>query len=621
MQCKLLVSVCALLTICGMVTAAVPCGAEDVIGWDSAKLLDPATGYCTYPRVVADHNGNGMAVWGQFDGISTIDVMASRYVAGEGWTGACRIEFSPFELLEAPSVAVDTNGNVTVVWSQNTGSVYWIYSSQYRPGLGWTRPEVVQDDTSLYATRPSVAVDGQDNAMAVWTQSDTNYVNVSASLYVPGVGWGPSELIEYDYSGSPSYAQVAMDGEGNAVAVWRVWASPIYEIWANEYTAGEGWGIAHLVETVYSGTSSIPSIAMDDGGNATVVWQESILSVASLLSCRYVVGDGWGEPELVEIDDSGHVLSWDVASDDRGNTRAVWAQSDGIRGNILSSLYVPGTGWGEAELLEEDDDNAATPMISMDDAGNAIAVWTQFDGFRYSVYANEYDAVAGWSGRHIIEEFLGQAELPYSATGGDGTTIAVWLQHDGLMQRACANTFVVPDTVPPSLVVDEPVSGTETQLPVVTVSGVTEPGATLSIGGALAVVDDMTGAFSMSITLAEGTNTIAVVSSDASGNSAIVTIDVTYIDPVAALEEELAATSDDLLDALEELEAVNEELDLTRDELAENSDELSAIRSQTLGLTAVVVALAILAVAFLAMYLSLRKGMSRLSEKPVEDTD
>ena len=587
MNRRFIASAVALLTVCGMVVVAVPFDAEPSSGWGSAELLDPARGYCTYPRTVVDDDGNGMAVWGQFDGVSTIDLMASRYIAGEGWTDAQVLDPGSLELMEAPSAAVDTNGNVTVVWGQNVGPSYWIYSTQYRPGLGWTQPEVVQDDTSLYGTRPSVATGGHDRAMAVWTQSDTNYVNVSASLYVPGVGWGPSELIEDDDSGNPSYAQVAMDAEGNAVAVWRVWASPIYDVWANEYLVGEGWGTAHPIETVYSGTSSIPNVAMDDGGNATVIWQENIDAMASLVSCRYTVGTGWADPDLVEHDDTGRVLSWDVASDIDGRAIAVWAQSDGVRGNILSSHFVPGTGWEDPQQLEDDDSNAATPSVSVDDAGNAVVVWTQFDGYRYSVYANEYDVASGWGGSEIIEEFTGQAEQPWVATGGAGTSIAVWLQYDGLMQRACANTFVAPDLSPPVLVVDEPISGTTVQVPVVTVTGVTEPGATLSVGGVLAVVDGSTGAYSVNVALSVGTNTIEVVATDSSGNPESVSIAVTFDDPVPGLWEELAVIGDDLGDVVADLVDVWSSVNATAgdvDELQSSLDdvfaELSSLEEQ-----------------------------------------
>ncbi|MBU1158324.1 MAG: hypothetical protein KKE24_03185 [Candidatus Thermoplasmatota archaeon] len=562
----------------------VPSSAEVASDWGTAELIDDGIGYCTAPSVVVDGNGNGMAVWGQYDGVSTINVMTSRYIADKGWTDASTIEFGSWELLESPAIAADTNGNVTIVWSQNVGP-YWIYSSQYRPGMGWSTPEVVQDASSASGVRPSVATDGEDNMIAVWTQFDSYHVNVTASRYVQGEGWGPTEIIGDDYPGNPSYPQIAMDGKGNAVVVWKVWASPIYEAWANEYKIGEGWGTAHLVEDVYDGTAGNPRIAMDEGGNATVVWQELIGTTASLLACRYVAGDGWGEPELVENDDTGHVLAWDVGTDDDGNAITVWSQSDGIRNNIHANRYTPSSGWGTAELIEKNDNNAGTPAISLNDKGGAVAVWTQFDGYRYSVYANLYTTSIGWGEPELIEEFMGQGELPDVASGGAGTTIAIWLQHDGITQRAGVNTYLAPDVTPPALSVDEPISGATTNTPTITVSGTTEPGATLSIGGLIAAVDDLTGAFSMNLALSEGENTIMVTAEDISGNSRSVSITITYENPVPELWTELIALEEDLGRIVADMTIIWSDLNASKDDLEtlqasldELSDGLAAVR-------------------------------------------
>ncbi|HIH00700.1 TPA: hypothetical protein HA259_01210, partial [Thermoplasmata archaeon] len=317
---------------------------------------------------------------------------------------------------------------------------------------------------------------------------------------------------------------------------------------------------------------------------ATAIWQENIDSIASLVSCRYTVGSGWGEPELVEKDDTGHVLSWDISAANDGEAVAVWAQSDGVRANILTSRFVPGVGWEEATPLEKDDNNAATPSISVDDAGNAVVVWIQFDGYRYSVYANQYGEGVGWGDPELIEEFTGQAEQPWVAAGGAGTSIAIWLQHDGFMQRACANTFVTPDRSSPVLLVDEPVSGTTTQVPVVTVSGVTEPGATLSIGGTLAVVGDSPGAFSMNVALLEGTNLIKVVATDSSGNSESVSVTVTFEDPVPALWAELAAVGDGLVDVVAALSDVWSDLNAAVEDLESLQSSLDALSSDLVSL-------------------------------------
>src|SRR5256885_16338309 len=53
--------------------------------------------------------------------------------------------------------------------------------------------------------------------------------------------------------------------------------------------------------------------------------------------------------------------------------------------------------WVGAALIETDNaGNAVGPQIGMDAAGNAIAVWLQYDGVRYNIWAKGYTAGRGW---------------------------------------------------------------------------------------------------------------------------------------------------------------------------------------------------------------------------------
>jgi hypothetical protein len=76
--------------------------------------------------------------------------------------------------------------------------------------------------------------------------------------------------------------------------------------------------------------------------------------------------------------------------DANGNAIAVWAQDDGPTMSIYANRYVAGTGWQEAQLIEDGTGEARYPQIAMNASGNAIAVWEQYDGSAWSIYANVY---------------------------------------------------------------------------------------------------------------------------------------------------------------------------------------------------------------------------------------
>ncbi len=257
--------------------------------------------------------------------------------------------------------------------------------------IGWQVATLIETDNAGNASWPQIAVDDNGNAIAVWHQSDGTRRNIWANRYVPGTGWGNAELIETDNAGDALYPQTAMDDNGNAIAVWQQSDGTRYNIWANRYVPGTGWGNAELIETDNAESASFPQIAVDANGNAIAVWHQSDGTRDNIWANRYVPGTGWGNAKLIETDSTGSALNPQIAVDANGNAIAVWDQSDGTRRNIWANHYLPGFGWGTAELIETDNaGDAASPQIAVDANGNAIAVWYQSDGTRDNIWANRW---------------------------------------------------------------------------------------------------------------------------------------------------------------------------------------------------------------------------------------
>jgi uncharacterized protein YfaP (DUF2135 family) len=85
-------------------------------------------------------------------------------------------------------------------------------------------------------------------------------------------------------------------------------------------------------------------------------------------------------------------------------------------------------------------------------------------------------------------------------------------------------TFTV-DTSAPALDITSPISGLATSASSVTLTGVTEPGAAVTVAGQSVFVDG-TGSFSADVSLLAGENAIDVSATDAVGNSATTTVTV-----------------------------------------------------------------------------------------------
>ena len=650
-------------------------GADTNSGWGTATLVevdDSGDGYDSW--VAVDDSGNAIAVW-----VLSASIWSNRYVDGMGWGVPTLVE-TDGSAAYAPQVAIDESGNATAIWSQAHNFKTSVWSNRYVVGTGWGTAEVIETYDAGHAESPQLAVDGSGNAIAMWHQWDSSdaYVTVWCNRLVVGTGWGTAELVETIDAVNAMGPQVSVNSSGDATAVWHQWNGSQLSVWSNRYVVGVGWGVPTLVGDGDTGFTEGAQVAVDSAGNAIAVWRKHDGTRYNVWSNRYVVDTGWGTTaELIETNDAGDVLYPQVAVDSAGNAIAVWQQHDGVCESVYSNRYVVGTGWGTtAELIETENwGDARDPQVAMDDSGNAIAVWQQYDSIRESVYSNRYVADIGWGDAELIEtENWGDAREPQMAMDDSGNATAVWRQWDGTRYNIWSNRYVVPDTTPPLLSLDSPSNGLTTEASVVMVSGTTEPGVDFAVNGMMVAVEP-DGSFSCLIALVEGVNTIAATATDASGNSATVSVSVTYVNPVHELEEELEDTKDELvdvrdelnttqddLDAIEEeldaakdelnatqdeLDAVEGELDATKDELnttqadldtvedelsatqddleaaeeelSSTSDDLNAVKSQNTLLMAVLALFAILAVVMTVMFLTVRKKLAELSGKPVDE--
>jgi len=453
-------------------------------GWGNATAVSryPQDWYCglrycnvRLPRVAIDSYGNATAVWIQVNGTRS-DIWA--------WGRRSLDTDDKSNTSGPPSVAMDPYGNAMAVWSRFNGTRWNSWASRYSVRSGWEAAALIATNAGAWAPNGmyqvwdgplDVAMDRDGNAMVVGVRSDGSRSSIWANRFVPGVGWGTATLIETDDAGNASGAKVAMDADGNAVAVWSQSDGTLISIWANRYDADAGWGSATLIETDDTGNASEPDLAMDASGHAIAVWQSH---GPRIWANRYSTKSGWETPTLVEEGESGAGLAR-VAMDGNGNAMAVWwAGGEEIR----ASRYAAGNGWEKSARIG----NASTyvgfsilPDVAMDENGNAIAVWSRTGPRPYGAWANRFVPGVGWGTETMISptypyvtstSSIGSLLVSPARVAMDavGNAIAVWAQ-DTLFccdyikgawspfeaATIWANRYIVDnvgDNVPPDLV-------------------------------------------------------------------------------------------------------------------------------------------------------------------------
>jgi hypothetical protein len=358
--------------------------------------------------------------------------------APKAWQTAQLLELGAADAI-APQIAVDANGNAMAVWMQLESEAVFrfnIWAARYVLGSGWGPAELIETGTGS-ASDPQVAVDASGNAIAVWEQTlGTGEEDVLANRYVVGSGWGQAQPISnLAEVGESNEIQIAMDGAGNAMVVWRQTGSQaenfVQNLWFNRFSVSSGWGLADLVERVPGNVDS-PQIASTPTGTAMAVWlQTGEAGTDNVFSSRYNPSTGWSAPELLEQDNTGDAFDPQIALHADGHAMAVWKQVNAGQGNIWANRYTPASGWGAPELIETDPNRAFTPQIAMDAAGNVVAVWEQDqakDIFDTNIWANHFDGTRWGTAQKLETDDISSAGGPQVAVDASGNALAVWAQ-------------------------------------------------------------------------------------------------------------------------------------------------------------------------------------------------
>lgn len=256
---------------------------------------------------------------------------------------------------------------------------------------------MIESGNNGQAVDSQIAFDSAGNAIAVWSQSDGAFNNIYSNRYTPATGWGGAELVATGNVDNAVRPQIAIDGSGNAIAVWLEISAlgAKVSVYANRYAAStDSWGTEELLESSDDGHAFDPQIAIDDDGNGVAVWwQVDSANLRHIYTNRYTPGAGWGTEELIESSDDGHAQYPQIAIDGEGNVIAVWSQSDSANDALLyANRYTANTGsWGTEALIGNGNGNAYQAQIAIDGDGNAITVWRQYDGTHESIYANRFE--------------------------------------------------------------------------------------------------------------------------------------------------------------------------------------------------------------------------------------
>lgn len=373
------------------------------------------------------------------------EASASFVVAGRRWRGTADTVQATNGVALCAQTAIDGEGNAVAVWLQNEGTRLDLWSSRYSWRRGWTAAQKIETTDSGSAgdalNCPSVAMDAQGNGVVAWSQFDGTRWNLWANRLDPVSGaWGTAELIEHEELAASAGARrphAAMGPRGSAWVAWdQVNASGVPSIRLNVHVQGAGWGAVPQIVSTGTGAAQAAQVGVDGDGNVIVAWFQRASNGRWDVWARRRAADGlWNAPAVIESDDvdSSGARAPRLAVAANGDAVAVWSHFDGVRENVRANRYAAGAGWGTSVLLESLDETArdGQPSVAIDRRGQAIAVWAQvLPGGAMSLQSARWVPGTGWTAAQtMVSDTTGKRFLDAQvALDEAGIAHAVWTQ-------------------------------------------------------------------------------------------------------------------------------------------------------------------------------------------------
>jgi len=221
------------------------------------QKISTSTDDTILPQVVTDNLGYIHSVWMEADVNWTSPnpgIFYSRW-NGDIWSTPLKISANTTGFADSPSLAVDSQRLIHVVYADDTGlsagSTRIRYTRRNTDGT-WTTPETLPHPATLnWGWNPKITVDTNDNLHVVYVVNDNS--SFGGTFYYTsndGTGWTTPVTVSYDTDGvtpllNTQWSDLYADTAGGVHGIFWDWGKGIFY---RELTGGT-WGTPFNVTT------------------------------------------------------------------------------------------------------------------------------------------------------------------------------------------------------------------------------------------------------------------------------------------------------------------------------------------------------------------------------------
>jgi hypothetical protein len=388
----------------------------------------------TTDNITADNassaHGTSVAVWVNEYTPTDFDIWAQRFDRTGHTTGnPIEVDFSTADSFE-PAVAMDASGRFVVTWYdiESPSAAHVVYMREFNAaGVAITGKAQVSGSTSGLDYSPKVAMSGNSFVIAYdHFVGGVDQVAARRYTYAAGVFVGGGNFVVATDAIAPSVA-MAPNGAFD-IAYEYEYSATDHDIDMALYQKSGAYLTTAGVNTD-TNYESAPSVAMDSGGNAVVVYTEDFSGFDGIFANRVTGGGSVGGTIEVSAVFGIDEINASVALAATGGQFVVAYDNDN----------------GTVSVTEMGSDNSVLATLGPV-TGDVPAI--SIDGFdRYAVTYERFNASSGhediFNRRALLSSFDGSEQRvslnpqatdntqSANASSANGTSVAVWTNHYG----------------------------------------------------------------------------------------------------------------------------------------------------------------------------------------------
>ncbi len=328
-----------------------------------------------------------------------------------------------------PQTAVDSAGNIFVVWEDDTNTNANILFSRSSDGGATFSAPINLSHSRLFPFGPRISVDSHDGINVVWNDNSPGNLDVFFSRSTDGgLTFSSPVNVSHDASASSS-PQVAADSTGNIFVVWENDSGVLGVLFSRSVDGGLTFSAPAMVSTNTSGSIS-PQMAVGPTGNVYLAWEDDFVS-GSDVSFNRSLDQGQTFLGATSLSHGvGNSTGVQLNVDAAGNLNAVWSNdSPGNFDIFFTRSSNGGLNFSAPSNISKTLGFSSTALIATDSAGNINVIWTDNTPPANATdifYTRSSNGGASFSAPINVSSNSGFSSDPWLAVDSLGNVNVVW---------------------------------------------------------------------------------------------------------------------------------------------------------------------------------------------------